>query len=46
MKGKIGGEIESSPYFDSKLMLDDKPLELIPYYEIGHQHFISADAKN
>ena len=46
MKGKISYDIESSAYFDSKLLPDEKPIELLPYYELNYQYFLNADNKN
>jgi hypothetical protein len=47
MKGKILPDgTENSPYFDSKLTPEDRPLELIPYYDVTGNHFLSSDSKN
>ena len=47
MKGKISmADPETSNYVDPKSMLEDRPLELIPYYDVNHNLFINADEKN
>ena len=47
VKGKITvDDLDSSPYFDAKAMSEDKPLELIPYYDVTSSHLLSADTPN
>ena len=38
----IVGEI-SSNYFNSKMPPEEKPLELVPYYDILPNHFVTSD---
>lgn len=46
LKGYVPPQSLKSPYIDEKkvIMFEDKPMLLIPYYNINFKHFLTSDS--